>query len=539
MKRLLFLYPVLFAAYAPLTMLAQNLNEVPLREGTRALVVSIVVGVLALLLAWLLFRDGHKAALMVLLPLLAFFSYGHLYNVVRNMTLAGVVVGRHRYLLPLAATLLGLWTWWLARRRVSPQVTQLLALVIGLLAVVPIYQIIVHRGAELAEAAASLSREVATSRAGQGQMRPDIYYIVLDGYGRSDVLRDLYGFDDSRFIDFLRSQDFYVATESHTNYSATLASLASTLNMTYIDGWPERDLSDSLARQALERRIRDNEVRRRLEREGYRVVAFETGIPFTEWPDADIFLQPDTVRGPLNAFEVQFVESTALRAATDLYFERHAGYRSAVLQPEYEAHRLRVQYTLSSLGRVARMQGDFFVFAHVVSPHPPFVFGSHGERLPATRAYRVVDGDDYPGGREEYLRGYRDQAIYIARVVQETIQEILENSETPPIIILQSDHGPGGYLHLRSVAETYLPERFSILNAYFFPDGDYQNLYPTITPVNSFRVLFNRYFGGDEPLLADRSYFVALHHVFDLTEVTDALDQPLPELGRGPSAPLP
>jgi hypothetical protein len=44
--------------------------------------------------------------------------------------------------------------------------------------------------------------------------------------------------------------------------------------------------------------------------------------------------------------------------------------------------------------------------------------------------------------------------------------------------------------------------------AYYFPGKDVSELaYPTMTPVNSFRLVFNTYFGGNFPLLEDTSYF--------------------------------
>ena len=45
-----------------------------------------------------------------------------------------------------------------------------------------------------------------------------------------------------------------------------------------------------------------------------------------------------------------------------------------------------------------------------------------------------------------------------------------------------------------------------ILNAYYLPgyDGD---LYATISPVNSFRLVFNSYFGGEYDMLEDVSYY--------------------------------
>ena len=50
--------------------------------------------------------------------------------------------------------------------------------------------------------------------------------------------------------------------------------------------------------------------------------------------------------------------------------------------------------------------------------------------------------------------------------------------------------------------------RFNILNAYYLPDIDIGILYPHITPVNSFRVVFNQYFGTDFELLKDKNYFI-------------------------------
>ncbi len=48
--------------------------------------------------------------------------------------------------------------------------------------------------------------------------------------------------------------------------------------------------------------------------------------------------------------------------------------------------------------------------------------------------------------------------------------------------------------------------RTAILNAIYFSDGDYEMLYPTMSPVNTFRIILNKWFGTQYPLLADHSY---------------------------------
>jgi hypothetical protein len=76
------------------------------------------------------------------------------------------------------------------------------------------------------------------------------------------------------------------------------------------------------------------------------------------------------------------------------------------------------------------------------------------------------------------------------------VKTILAKSEKEPIIILQGDHSyPDGI------------DRVKILNAYYLPDDGNENLYETITPVNTFRVIFNTYFGGQYEMLPDISRY--------------------------------
>jgi hypothetical protein len=118
-----------------------------------------------------------------------------------------------------------------------------------------------------------------------------------------------------------------------------------------------------------------------------------------------------------------------------------------------------------------------------------------------------MDGDAFLGTNDEYLRGYRDQLTYLNGVLPGILRSLIEDSAEPPIILLQADHGPGSRLNWSSAEETDLTERTSILSAYFLPGDAGGRLYPTITPVNSFRVVFDAYFGADYALLSDRTYF--------------------------------
>jgi hypothetical protein len=108
------------------------------------------------------------------------------------------------------------------------------------------------------------------------------------------------------------------------------------------------------------------------------------------------------------------------------------------------------------------------------------------------------------GTRGELIKGYVSQLQYINYKLTEVIEAILSQSERPPIIILQGDHGS------RSTAEGFgkinFREAFPILNAYYLPNGGKKYLYEAISPVNTFRVIFNHYLGENFELLEDKSY---------------------------------
>ena len=106
------------------------------------------------------------------------------------------------------------------------------------------------------------------------------------------------------------------------------------------------------------------------------------------------------------------------------------------------------------------------------------------------------------------------------------IDKIIANSSQPPIIILQADHGPASMLDQESLDNTNIKERMAILNALYLPgDGD-KGLYPSITPVNTFRIIFNHYFGTNYSLLkgtipAEQLIRVAVKYNLPALAITD------------------
>jgi hypothetical protein len=325
--------------------------------------------------------------------------------------------------------------------------------------------------------------------------KPDIYYIILDAYGRSDVLGGLYDLDNTPFIDYLKGKGFYVADESQTNYTQTVFSIPSSLNFSYIDPPPE-GVDEAKYFSNL---VKDNRLMDSLKPCGYRTVALGSGFFFTNHPNVDIYFSSDI---ELNEFESLLLADSPIEI---LAYELN-------LQPtglSYATHRRHVLYSFEKLAELYKMPGPKIIFAHIVSPHPPFIFDIHGQPVEPNQSYSIGDGDDYPGTLAEYRAGYAGQVQFVNQKMEEVIDAILAKSPAPPIIIIQGDHGPGSQLDWSSPGQSCLWERTSILNAYYLPGGGTGQLYPSISPVNSFRILLDTYFGGQLPLLPDRTYFTS------------------------------
>ena len=247
---------------------------------------------------------------------------------------------------------------------------------------------------------------------------------------------------------------------------------------------------------------------------GYRFVTFATGFDPTEHPEADVYLAP---RPYISGFERMLIAMTPLERL----------WVSQRWNDQFTIARERIFYLLDHLPDVARDPDPTFTLAHILCPHLPFIFDEDGKDVSRRNIGFSLVGGDRNWGRfrdpDAFRRAYRGQAAFITRRIEETIDRLLAGSPEPPIIILQSDHGSELYLDMQDVGHTDLYERMSILNAYYFPDRAYGGLYQEITPVNSFRVALNAFFGAKLHLLPDKNYFSTWSDPYVFIDVTSSV----------------
>lgn len=480
----LVIHPLLFAIYPVLHLYASNVDRVSFAQTLMPLAVSLGMSILLFLALRLLLGHSGKAGFLTSAALIWFFSYGHVCEAlnVKRVAIWDWVPDRHGYLVILWGFLFVLAVLVIAKatndlRSVTACFNILSALLIGASLLTVLFHGITNGGFSPPADASENQIHLLSP-----ENPPDIYYIILDSYGRADVLRQACDYDNSEFVEHLTAKGFYVAPQSRSNYALTYLSLASSLNIEYINY-----LSDDLGVNSTDvavpfSMVVDNRVQRTLREAGYRFIHISSGWGPT---DSNRFADINYRAGVDDDFTTILWQTTVL----DLVSPRLAAVKRA-----------RTQFAFESMSKVAEFQEPTFVFAHLMVPHFPFVFDRdcHAES-PTRGVWGFRDEDD--------LKAYVDQLICVNRMVERLVDEILANSGSPPIIILQADHGPSADM--------------GIFNAFYLPGDGRSHLYASMTPVNTFRLIFDVYFGTELGLLEDRSYSSTDAHPYQFTQLAE------------------
>jgi hypothetical protein len=507
-----------FAIFPPIALYAINIARFPGDQIFRSLFVLVLVGVSLFALGWKVGLDVGRAAVFASLTLFLSMNYGHAYSGLKvflsksakalglEMSFNDISLGIH-IVLSIVWVGLILVIYRIATRkekwmRIAPQFLFFMALIAFLIPSIRIF--LRWRMIRPVLSESFVNKEVDVELTPDDELRkPDVYYILLDGYGSEEILEEFYQYDNSHFLNNLEGKGFYIVEDSRSNYSNTISSLASSINMNYLEEIAEIPSDDLLCRMVLSQSIDSNQTMRLFRELGYEFIAFSTGFPSTEITDADIYLQSEEIG--LNPFESLLVRNSILlpifnfSSSLDISFE----------YPGYSGHRERMSFALEQLPRLSGEPGPKFVFAHIVAPHPPFVFDAEGKATKQRHPFVIWDGDMFQGTYEEYIQGYSDQLSFLNDSLLMWLESLLGGSSPEPIIILQGDHGPRSTVVWRSPTEDAMREGTGILNAFLLPGIDYGVLYDGLSPVNTFRIILNEYFNAKLELLPDRTFFMS------------------------------
>jgi hypothetical protein len=329
---------------------------------------------------------------------------------------------------------------------------------------------------------------------------PDIYYIILDGYARADMLARHYGFDNSEFLDQLRERGFQVSEASQSNYYLSVVSLASSLNFDFVQSSFGETLDpEDEDRRVLYEQIRDNAAARFLRSQGYRFVHLQSTWGATARnPYADQFVECGS----------GVFENELFRTIAEASWLRVLGSRASA--DLASCHLANLEY----LAGASREPGPKFVFAHFLPPHHPYLFDSDGNILLDANIANQFQYQQKLWDRQDLYLG---QLQFMNRRMIEVVDSLIAGSATMPIIILQSDHGP--HLPRGSAREDRQAARFANLTAALLPGAPMGLLGHDAAPVNLFRHIFNFYFEGDFAILPLRRYYSPFRKPYRFLEI--------------------
>ena len=519
-------YPFLFGIFPVMYLWSANRAQEPAYVVLPALLITLAGVWVIFLLMLAITRSVHRAALVTTLLSLYLLTFGHLYNQVNSFNQPEV----SKYLLPLTAVLiLAAAVWVVLRRFGSPTLTRALNLVAVPLILFQVitaapYYLNMARLNRTAAMTASVSAMAPTSGHSQkpipltnGKPQRDMYFILLDNYGRQDVLQSGSNFDNSELVQALQERGFVFPNCAQGNYFATAPVISSILNMDYLDklGIKETAYTRRGGYGDMAPLMQDSEVMRKFHEYGYQTVTFRGFMGLIDIPTSDVYVNfesdmPYNKRLETINFEDLYLKTTAypfikdptinllLQKGPEFIQQKLTAQKKSVntsvetLEPQFYQVYMQNLHAFDALEKIpTEVQSPKFVYAHIYTAHWPLMMAPDGSlRQPfntntTTAAY--VDGVKYTNSR-----------------ILDAIDSILKNAETEPIIIIQGDHSNGWV----GSVEWSGRDRLKILSAYYLPDGGDKMLYDSISPVNNFRLVFKQYFGEQIDLLPDVYHYL-------------------------------
>lgn len=325
---------------------------------------------------------------------------------------------------------------------------------------------------------------------------PNIYYILLDCYPATDYQREMLGVNNNYFDSSLGAKGFYVLKKSRSNYNFTAFSMAATLGMNYFSNIDTVNRIGSYNYNYAIGALRKAPLFTFLNKTGYTFYNLSI-FDFLNYPafKKELFLSISTT-------QLVFYNTLWSCLVRDFTWQLFPGLikkqetirkenRQKFFSPQ-KTYNLRLLDTLSKFPVAGN--SPYFVYAHLAMPHFPYFFDSTGTPYPEKSIYTdslITDKNKFAN----YIS-------YTNQKMEKLLTELLKKSSGQDVIIIQSDHG------LSDMDWSRQQDAFRNYTAYYFPDKDYRMLSDSMSNVNTFRVLLNKYFGQQLPLLPDRSYFI-------------------------------
>ncbi|MDC0190839.1 sulfatase-like hydrolase/transferase [Rhodospirillales bacterium] len=343
------------------------------------------------------------------------------------------------------------------------------------------------------------------------QKKPNVYVIILDAYGRSDQLEKTFGFNNSKFLNFLEDKEFFILKNSYSSYPDSTFSITSLFNMDYHKEFNPGNYDERFK----------TPVFRIFQKAGYRthvLLGYRGGVcP----PKTSVCLSTGSEGvGLIGILGQRLLQLTPLFEIILKYFPQLYGDTRTMVDD------LRVVLASTDLSSPS------FVFAHIGFPHPPF---TRAETCAADIRKDVSNEENYA---IESAGRYVKQLRCVNKQMRQLLDELIRK-DPEAVVIIQSDHG-SGFVYVQSKGDTKFNfsgsgdwrinafnDRYGIINAWRVPADCQNKLYSTMGTVNTFRYLFTCLGIMNLDVLKNKSYWpdFATKRFF-LLQTDGVLDKP-------------
>lgn len=325
--------------------------------------------------------------------------------------------------------------------------------------------------------------------------KPDIYFLLFDAMASSKSLLSQLNFDNTHLDTFLSKKGFYVAANAQANYNWTIHSISTTFNMEYLPDWIAPVMNDPKVYFWGSSSILDNSLFRILTKEGYTIKSYQP-ISFDNpnWPADNYFSQ---LR--LKHYYYKTLPGRIWRDVFWNYSKINIDFikkkQANILDHHMLEKKSSLDTTISLVKKsCSRTGGPRFVYGHFMIPHEAYFFNENG----SLRKHEEIRNKE----KGASLVGYAKQVQYASSVIKDLVTYIQQTNRPNTVIIVAGDHG---YRTEEGDKKGYT---FQTLNAFYFYDHDYSLLYDSVSSINTFRIVLNKYIKTNFALLKDSSILV-------------------------------
>ena len=522
------IHPLLVAIFPILIIYSQNIGRMEI--GELFLPVIIIVGLTIGLYYFLksILKNENKSAIIVTLILITLFSYGHIYYLLNDVMIDEFDIGRNRYLIPAFGLALGISIFFIIRaRRVFDNATSILNVISIVFIIVAISNVALV-GAEIISCDKCSNQELFYETRdfsgyfephkfliSENEKLPDVYYLILDEYARNDALLEYHEFDNTEFTEFLQDKGFHVAKNSFANYPMSVQSIPATMNLQYINFLADEIGSEVRNYKPLNEKdyglYANNQVIKNFKEMGYKIVTFNTfALHLHENSLADLTV----CHRNIHFLDNRLVDTLARTTMFGYFIERWS-------EDEMRQVTLCAFENFGTAGNV--FDKPVFVWAHIMTPHPPWIFGPNGEEITPGKPLLITDNPEFRDSGWEPKIQYVQQVQFANKKIISIVEEILEK-DSHSIIIIQGDHGTAWDIRSNEWVEPSkedVYQRLRNFDAIYFPDEEKrENLDNKRTLINTFRTIFNAYYGSDYELLENKAYWSYNAKPYDYKDVS-------------------